>query len=74
VTLIQTKKISRIPIVLIDKTYWTPLIDWFKQTMLKDYKTISKDDLDLFHLVDTPEEAYKYILKSVDMNGNKTQV
>lgn len=74
VTLIQTKKITPIPIVLVDKTYWTPLVEFFKQVMLKDYKTISKEDLDLFHLVDTPDEAYDFIMKNVDMNGNKTQV
>lgn len=74
VTLIQTKKITPIPIVLIDKNYWTPLIEWFKNTMLKEYKTIHKDDLDIFHLVDTPEEAYKYIMKVVDTNGNNKQV
>lgn len=74
VTLVQTNKVSRIPIVLVDKQYWTPLIDWIKNTMLKEYKTISKDDLDIFHLVDTPEEAYEYIMKKVDQNGNLKQV
>lgn len=74
VTLIQTKKISRIPIVLVDKAYWTPLIEWFKQTMLRDYKTIHKEDLDIFHLVDTPQEAYEYIMETVDTNGNNKQV
>lgn len=74
ITLIQTKKISRIPIVLVDKNYWTPLIDWIKKTMLKEYKTISKEDLDIFKLVDTPEEAYKYIMTQVDKNGNLKQV
>lgn len=74
VTLIQTKKISKIPIVLVDSDYWNPLIGWFKQTMLKDYKTISKEDLDLFHVVDTVDEAYDYIIKNVDTNGNLKQV
>lgn len=74
ITLIQTKKISPIPIVLVDKNYWSPLVEFFKTTMLKEYKTISREDLDLFVLVDTPEEAYKYIVKTVDMNGNHKQV
>lgn len=74
VTLIQTKKISRIPIVLVDENYWSPLMDWIKNTMLKEYKTITKDDLDIFKLVDTPQEAYEYIIKTVDTNGNLKQV
>lgn len=65
VTLIQTKKIERIPIVLYGAEYWNPLIAFFKQTMLKDFKTISKEDLDLFHVVDDVDEAYKYIIKEV---------
>jgi len=74
VTLIQTKKISRIPIVLVDKMYWSPLLDWIKNTMLKEYKTITIEDLDIFKLVDTPQEAYDYIIKTVDTNGNLKQV
>lgn len=74
VTLIQTKKVSRIPVVLVDKEYWTPLIEWMKTTMLKQYKTIHKEDLDIFHLVDTIDEAYKYIMKTVDTNGKNKQV
>ncbi len=74
VTLIQTKKITHIPIVLVDKEYWSPLMAWIKNTMLKEYKTISKEDLDIFTLVDTPQEAYDYIIKNVDTNGNLKQV
>lgn len=65
VTLIQTKKIEKIPIVLYGKDYWDPLVAFFKQTMLKEYKTISKEDLDLFKVVDDVDEAYKYIVKAV---------
>lgn len=61
-TLIQTHKINRIPLVLVDKKFWTPLIDWFKQGLLAE-GLISEKDLDLFHLVDTPEEAMEYIRK-----------
>lgn len=71
ITLIQTKKIEPIPIVLVGKDFWEPLIDFFKKSMLKEYKTISKDDLDLFHLVDDAEQAYKYILKVVEVRNIK---
>jgi len=70
-TLIQTKKIEKIPIVLYGKEYWEPLVTFFENTMLKEYKTISKDDLDLFHVVDTVDEAYKYILKNVSVKNSK---
>lgn len=64
-TLKQTKKIEPIPIVLYGKEYWAPLMQWFEKELLKKYKTISKEDLELFHLVDSVEEAKKYILKNV---------
>ena len=61
-TLIQTKKINPVPLVLVNKKFWAPLIEWFKQTLLEE-KLISGEDLDLFILVDTPEEAMEYIRK-----------
>jgi len=66
VTLIQTKKIERIPVVLYGKDFWEPMIDFFKKTMLKEFKTISKEDLELFHIVDSVDEAYKYIIKATN--------
>ena len=70
-TLIQTKKIEPIPIVLYGKKYWDPLIKVFKTTLLKEFKTISKKDLELFHVVDSVDEAYKYIIKAT--NGKSTR-
>ena len=60
-TLIQTGKITRRPIVLIGKDYWSGLIDWIINTMLDQEKNISKKDLDLFKVVDTADEALNYI-------------
>lgn len=62
VTLIQTGKIARFPIVLVGKDYWGPLMDWVKNQMLEE-KNISADDLDLYRLVDTAEEAADHIVK-----------
>lgn len=70
-TLIQTHKIGRFPVVLVDSKFWTGLIDWIKSTVLEKYHNISEEDLNLFHIVDTPEEAVdvidqfyaKYLLK-----------
>ncbi len=66
VTLIQTKKIEKIPVVLVGSDFWGPLIKWFEKELLKKFKTISQEDLDLFVVFDTVDEAYKYILKNVD--------
>ena len=53
-TLVQTTKIRRIPIVLFGSTYWQGLLDWVRTEMLSS-GCISPDDLELFNLVDTPE-------------------
>lgn len=60
-TLIQTKKIGRFPIVLVGKNYWSGLIDWIQQTMLETERNINPEDLKLFSVVDTAEEAVKVI-------------
>ncbi len=60
-TLIQTKKIGRFPIVLVGKSYWSGLVDWLKQTLLNEHENISESDLDLFNLVETPDEAVHVI-------------
>lgn len=73
VTLIQTKKIEPIPIVLYGKDFWAPLIKFFEASMLKEYKTISKKDMDLFHVVDSVDEAVKYITK-VTKGKNARQI
>jgi len=59
-TLIQTKKIGRFPIVLVGKKYWSGLIDWLRKVLVTE-KMIHEDDLYLFNLVDRPEEAVKVI-------------
>jgi len=59
-TLIQTKKIGRFPIVLVGKKFWKGLIDWFMKVLVAE-KMIAETDDELFTLVDTPEEAVKAI-------------
>lgn len=65
ITLIQTGKIARFPIVLVGKDYWGGLIDWIKQTML-DAGNISPEDLNLYRMVDTAEEAAEHIFRFYD--------
>lgn len=60
-TLIQTEKIGRFPIVLAGRSYWQGLIDWIKNVMLSHEKNISPEDLRLFTLVDTADEAVDHI-------------
>jgi len=59
-TLIQTKKINRRPVVLIGSDYWNGLMNWIKDTMLMG-GNISEEDLEFFKVVDTTEEAISYI-------------
>ena len=61
ITLIQTQKIGRFPIVLVGKVYWEGLLAWIKETMLGKEKNISVEDLDLINIVDNPEEAVEII-------------
>ncbi|HBH22900.1 MAG TPA: TIGR00730 family Rossman fold protein [Cytophagales bacterium] len=56
-TLIQTKKIGRFPIVLVGREYWSGLVDWLKQVVYEEFNYLSEGDFDLFTLVDTPKEA-----------------
>ena len=57
ITLIQTSKIKKIPIILVGTSFWSGLIDWLKQTLLAQNNTISEEDLDLFSCVDTADEV-----------------
>ena len=61
ITLIQTKKIGKFPIILVGKSFWEGLIEWIKKTMLSKEKNISPEDLELFSVVDTSEEALNII-------------
>lgn len=59
-TLIQTNKIARFPIVMAGRDYWDGLYQWIKSTMLKN-KNISKEDMDLFYLAENADDAVNHI-------------
>ena len=61
ITLIQTNKIEKFPIILVGTSYWEGLIDWIKTILLNDHEAISPGDLDLIQLVDTPEEVIEIL-------------
>jgi hypothetical protein len=65
VTLIQTKKIRKIPIILYGKDYWGPLLSFIKKTLLEKHSAIDESDMELYIVVDTVDEAYEYIIKNV---------
>ncbi|MBE7440927.1 MAG: hypothetical protein KFKLKKLM_01692 [Flavobacteriales bacterium] len=60
ITLVQTHKVGRFPIVLVGKSFWGGLLEWIKSTLLEE-KNISPKDIELFAIVDTAEEAVKVI-------------
>ncbi|MBR9997644.1 MAG: TIGR00730 family Rossman fold protein [Cyclobacteriaceae bacterium] len=60
-TLIQTKKIGRFPIVLVGSDYWNGLKNWLYETVFSLESNVSEGDFDIFHIVDTPEETVKII-------------
>jgi uncharacterized protein (TIGR00730 family) len=56
-TLIQTKKIEKFPIILVGSEFWEGLLDWIKTTVLNKFNNVNDKDMDLFHVVDSPEEV-----------------
>ena len=72
-TLIQTKKINKRPVVLIGSEYWNGLMEWIKTTMLGKEHNISEEDLDLIKVVDTAQAAFDTVdefYKSHDLTPN----
>lgn len=65
-TLIQTKKISPIPVILIRKSFWEPLIGFLREEMFRKNGMINEDDLELFFVVDTAEEAHNFIINALE--------
>ena len=57
ITLVQTNKVDAFPIVLVGTEFWSGLLDWVKSTLLEKFGNISAEDLDLIHLVDSPQEV-----------------
>ena len=60
-TLIQTKKMKKIPVILVDHAFWLPMHQFIKETLVHDVETISDEDDELYHIVDNVEGAMKII-------------
>ncbi|MCX5703224.1 MAG: TIGR00730 family Rossman fold protein [Candidatus Omnitrophica bacterium] len=67
INLIQTEKIPKFPVILFGSEYWKGMLDWLRNTVLKN-GNISKDDLDIFTVVDDPKDAAKVIKKFYQKN------
>ncbi|MBE6400050.1 MAG: TIGR00730 family Rossman fold protein [Lentisphaerae bacterium] len=59
-TMVQTAKINMIPIIFVNRNFWSGLIEWFKNTLITE-KMISPEDMELIQLVDTADEAVQYL-------------
>lgn len=66
VTLVQTHKIDResVPLILVGKEFWSPLLTYINDIVFEQYKGIDKEDMRLYYLVDTAQEAFDIIRKS----------
>lgn len=66
ITLIQTNKIDKFPIILVGTEYWSGLLDWIRKTLQDDFENISDGDIDLVQLVDTEDEVIEILDKFYD--------
>jgi uncharacterized protein (TIGR00730 family) len=69
-TLIQTDRINKIPLVIVGRKFWEGLFVWIRNTLLAEEK-ISENDLSIYKMVDNAEGAMKYINDSLKKNGFK---
>ena len=68
-TLIQTHKIEKFPIILVGTEFWEGLMDWVKNTLLQSNNNISEKDLDLIHLVDSSKEVIDILNSFYEQSG-----
>lgn len=61
ITLIQTKKIAKFPVILVGTEYWSGLLDWIKNTLIGKFHNASAEDINLIQLVDTEDEVLEVI-------------
>ncbi|MCL6460670.1 MAG: TIGR00730 family Rossman fold protein [Flavobacterium micromati] len=73
ITLIQTKKVARFPIILVGTSFWSGLMNWIKTVLVEKECTVSANDLNLFKIVDTEDEVVEIInkfYKKYDLSPN----
>jgi len=72
-TLVQTRKIDPIPIILVGKSYWSPLLKWIERDVYEKRGNIDKEDMKIYRLVKDAREAHKIIKKLVKGDIIRTQ-
>jgi uncharacterized protein (TIGR00730 family) len=70
-TLIQTGKIHRVPVILVGTEFWAPLKEWISKTMIEQYKYVSPEDFEMMPVVDTPDQIVKIILDFYEGESSK---
>jgi uncharacterized protein (TIGR00730 family) len=73
ITLIQTKKIGKFPIILVGSSFWSGLLDWIKTVLVEQEQTVHAIDLNLFKVVDTEDEVVEVLnkfYKKYDLSPN----
>ena len=73
VTLVQTRKIDPIPIILVGKDYWSPLLKWIEKDLYEKRKNIDKEDMKIYRLVKDAKEAHRVIKHLVKGDIIRTQ-
>jgi uncharacterized protein (TIGR00730 family) len=71
ITLIQTNKIEKFPIIMVGTDFWEGIMDWVKSTVLEKFENVSATDLDLIHLVDTEDEVIEILDAFYDKHGSR---
>lgn len=64
-TLIQTEKIPRLPVILVNKEYWAPLLSWIQEHLWRKNKAIERTDMSLYYVVDNAAEAHRLIRRLI---------
>src|SRR3989338_4543622 len=64
ITLVQCKKIPATPIILVGEQYWRPLLDWIKQEVYENKRAIDSEDMQIYRVVNSAEDAYQIIKHS----------
>ncbi len=73
-TLIQTKKITPVPVILVGTEFWSGMREWIQKVMLEEHKTISAKDLDLIPVTDSIDEVIKYIHDFYNMESEGHEI
>jgi uncharacterized protein (TIGR00730 family) len=61
ITLIQTKKVAKFPVILVGRAFWTGLMDWVKTVLVEQFGNVSVTDLDLIKIVDHEDEVVEVL-------------